>query len=63
MIVVALSETIRLMKQIDIVIADHGGWPGAFLAGMSKGMDGGEHLLKVAEPEGAYVARREKINK
>jgi predicted helicase len=29
-IVVALSETIRLMKEIDVVIEQHGGWPGAF---------------------------------
>jgi hypothetical protein len=29
-IVVALSETIRLMAEIDTVIAKHGGWPGAF---------------------------------
>jgi predicted helicase len=29
-IVVALSETIRLMAEIDEVIAKHGGWPGAF---------------------------------
>src|SRR5262249_47524285 len=29
-IVVALSETIRLMKEIDEVIKQHGGWPGAF---------------------------------
>ena len=29
-IVVALSETIRLMSDIDAVIAAHGGWPGAF---------------------------------
>ena len=29
-IVVALSETIRLMKKIDEVIEEHGGWPGAF---------------------------------
>jgi len=29
-IVVALSETIRLMKVIDEVIDKHGGWPGAF---------------------------------
>ncbi len=26
-IVVALGETIRLMKHIDEVIDDHGGWP------------------------------------
>ena len=29
-IVVALSETIRLMAEIDEVIDQHGGWPGAF---------------------------------
>ncbi len=29
-IVVALSETIRLMSEIDRVIDKHGGWPGAF---------------------------------
>ena len=29
-IVVALSETIHLMKEIDEVIEQHGGWPGAF---------------------------------
>ncbi len=32
-IVVALSETIRLMKKIDEVIDEHGGWPGAFMTG------------------------------
>jgi len=35
-IVVALSETIRLMKEIDEVIEQHGGWPGAFQTGESK---------------------------
>ena len=29
-IVVALSETIRLMKEIDALIEQHGGWPAAF---------------------------------
>lgn len=29
-IVVALSETIRLMAKIDQLIENHGGWPGAF---------------------------------
>ena len=29
-IVVALTETIRLMAEIDDVIEEHGGWPGAF---------------------------------
>lgn len=32
-IVVALSETIHLMKEVDEVIEQHGGWPGAFQAG------------------------------
>ena len=31
-IVIALSETIRLMREIDQVIEQHGGWPGAFPA-------------------------------
>ena len=31
-IVVALNEAIRLMKAIDEVIEQHGGWPGAFSA-------------------------------
>ena len=30
-IVVAISETIRLMTEIDKVIDAHGGWPGAFV--------------------------------
>lgn len=30
-IVVALSETIRIMAEINIVIESHGGWPGAFI--------------------------------
>jgi predicted helicase len=34
-IVVALSETIRLMAEIDNVIEEHGGWPGAFSTGGS----------------------------
>jgi len=29
-IVIALHETIRIMKEIDAVIDKHGGWPGAF---------------------------------
>jgi len=29
-IVVAIGETIRLMKKIDEVIEKHGGWPDAF---------------------------------
>ena len=29
-IIVAISETIRIMAEIDEVIEEHGGWPGAF---------------------------------
>lgn len=35
-IVIALSETIRLMKEIDEVIEQHGGWPGAFQTSEAK---------------------------
>lgn len=35
-IVVALSETIRLMAEIDEVIEQHGGWPGAFQGDAAK---------------------------
>jgi hypothetical protein len=35
-IVVALAETIRLMREIDEVIEQHGGWPGAFAQGEAK---------------------------
>jgi hypothetical protein len=31
-IVVALSETIRIMAEIDEIIEAHGGWPDAFVA-------------------------------
>ncbi|MBT6717262.1 MAG: DNA methyltransferase, partial [Nitrospina sp.] len=30
-IIVAISETIRIMAEIDEVIEEHGGWPGAFV--------------------------------
>ena len=30
-VVVALHETLRLMKEVDSVIEKHGGWPGAFV--------------------------------
>ena len=34
--VAALSETIRIMAEIDKVIESHGGWPGAFVVGRGK---------------------------
>ena len=36
-IVVAISETIRIMKEIDEVIEKYGGWPGAFQSGKKDG--------------------------
>jgi type I restriction-modification system DNA methylase subunit len=36
-IVVAISETIRIMGEIDEVIEEHGGWPGAFATGEAAG--------------------------
>ena len=30
-----MAETIRLMAEIDAVIEQHGGWPGAFVTGAS----------------------------
>jgi predicted helicase len=38
-IIVALNETIRIMGEIDQVIGEHGGWPGAFLVDNSVGQD------------------------
>jgi len=35
-IVVALTETIRIMQEIDEVIEQYGGWPGAFQTGEAK---------------------------
>ncbi len=35
-IVVALNETVRLMQEIDVVIEQHGGWPGAFQTGKAQ---------------------------
>jgi len=39
-IVVALNETIRLMGEIDEVIEEHGGWPGAFVSSPLSGGPG-----------------------
>jgi hypothetical protein len=56
-IVVALSETIRIMAEIDKVIAVHGGWPGAFQdekAANAEYTFQPEPLLKAAEETAAY---------
>jgi hypothetical protein len=49
-IIVALSETIRIMRQIDDVIDEHGGWPDAFAV---RDVDVGGN-----EAAGAMVAER-----
>ena len=48
-IIVALAETIRLMKEVDKVIEQYGGWPQAFAT-----PDNETHLSKVAEPDTDY---------
>jgi hypothetical protein len=50
-IVVALSETIRLMKEIDKVIDRHGGWPAAFATGQAAVA---EPARMAAEPRPKY---------
>jgi predicted helicase len=55
-IVVSLSETIRLMKEIDEVIEEHGGWPGAFQKD-SCGQGETQALPRVAEAELDYGAK------
>ena len=53
-IVVALNETVRVMAEIDEVIAGHGGWPSAFPAsGPTEKRPG---LLRVAETSPPYNA-------
>jgi hypothetical protein len=49
-IVVAISETIRVMGEIDEVIDTHGGWPGAFQT-----VEAGTELRKVAETGSPYL--------
>lgn len=53
-IIVAISETIRIMGEIDEVIEEHGGWPGAFQ------VDDDEQdavpLRQAAEEKGKYEA-------
>jgi hypothetical protein len=57
-IVVALTETIRLMHEIDEVIEQHGGWPDAFhyvASDSSSGERSGKQFLtKAAEDAATY---------
>ncbi|MEX2445192.1 MAG: type ISP restriction/modification enzyme [Alkalispirochaeta sp.] len=54
-IVVALSETIRIMGEIDEVIEAHGGWPGAFLTG-AESEENELQFPDAAEQEPSYSA-------
>jgi predicted helicase len=47
-IVVALSETIRLMREIDETIGQHGGWPGAFVTQGTASADDQENAAPFA---------------
>ena len=53
-VVTALSETIRLMKEIDEVIEQHGGWPGAF-----QPSHGADTVTRLEHEEGPADAAKE----
>jgi hypothetical protein len=55
-IVVALSETIRLMKEIDEIVEKHGGWPGAFQLGAAAVASGaaGADVVPIKRPAPQY---------
>ena len=53
-IVVALSETIRIMKAIDVVIDKRGGWPSAFQVTNQIPDEHTDFFLKAAEPKVKY---------
>ena len=55
-VVVALAETIRLMREIDEVIEQYGGWPGAFQM-KSYGTEETDETLMAAEPESEYTGK------
>ena len=50
-IVVALSETIRIMAEIDEVIEAHGGWPGAFQTGDAADIPEGHSVAAETAPD------------
>lgn len=58
-IVVALAETIRLMKEIDEVIEQHGGWPGAFQTSAPSAAND-QPWLMAAEPQATYGAGKKR---
>ncbi len=61
-IVVAINETIRVMKEIDEVIERHGGWPDAFLnksAAAENEDPEGSAPSSVSEKQDQYVATKQ----
>jgi len=58
-IVVALAETIRLMKEIDEVIEAHGGWPGAFQTAAEKSAQAAAPAKVIPLPPRVVEPRRE----
>ena len=59
-IIVALSETIRIMTEIDKTIDAHGGWPAAFIGKDKDSINTGglsSEILKVAEDRSSYEKR------
>jgi predicted helicase len=62
-IVVALSETIRLMGDIDEVIEAHGGWPDAFVVGERAKAVSTAKVVPFPAPEGTPEAERRPLRK
>ena len=59
-IVVSLSETIRIMAEIDEVIEAHGGWPGAFQTGEVQAAESRPSHSRAAETTADYLPKRSK---
>jgi len=57
-IVVALNETIHLMKEIDEIIEAYGGWPGAFIKTEAPQYTSYYEAQMVAEPKKKYGGRK-----
>ena len=63
-IVIALSETIRLMAEIDKVIETHGGWPDAFASAAGQDADAATDdaiVEKPITPQPVPVAKRSRV--
>jgi hypothetical protein len=62
-IVVALNETIRIMKEIDEVIEAHGGWPDAFAVGEKAKVVPDTEVIPFPVPEEIREAERQPLRK